>query len=37
MKIGGEYPGPITAKIAGHYSEILTGNVENRRDWLIPV
>jgi branched-chain amino acid aminotransferase len=37
MKIGEEYPGPITAKIAGHYSEILAGNVEKRRDWLIPV
>jgi branched-chain amino acid aminotransferase len=37
LKIGEEYPGPITAKIAGHYSEILAGNVKNRLDWLTPV
>ena len=34
LKIGEEYPGPVTAKIAGHYSEILAGNVGERRDWL---
>ncbi len=37
LKIGEEYPGPVTAKIAGHYSEILAGNVEKRRNWLTPV
>jgi branched-chain amino acid aminotransferase len=37
LKIGEEYPGPITAKIAGHYSEILAGNVKDRLDWLTPV
>ena len=37
LKIGEEYPGPVTAKIAGHYSEILAGNVDERRDWLTPV
>lgn len=37
LKIGEEYPGPVTAKIAGHYSEILAGNVGERRDWLTPV
>ena len=37
LKIGEEYPGPVTAKIAGHYSEILAGNVDERRKWLTPV
>ena len=37
LKIGEEYPGPVTAKIAGHYSEILAGNVGERREWLTPV
>ena len=37
LKIGEEYPGPVTAKIAGHYSEILAGNVEKRRNWLTTV
>ena len=37
LKIGEEYPGPITSKIAGHYSEILAGNVDERREWLTPV
>ncbi len=37
LKIGEEYPGPVTAKIAGHYSEVLAGNVGERRDWLTPV
>ena len=37
LKIGEEYPGPITAKVAGHYAEILAGNIEERRGWLTPV
>jgi len=37
MKLGDEYPGPITKKIAEHYSEILAGNVEERKDGLTPV
>ena len=37
IKIGNEYPGPITIKIAEHYAEILAGNVEKRRSWLTPV
>ena len=37
LKIGEEYPGPITARVAGHYAEILAGNVEERREWLTPV
>jgi branched-chain amino acid aminotransferase len=37
IKLGEEYPGPITTKIAEHYAEILAGNVENRRGWLTSV
>lgn len=37
MKLGEEYPGPITMKIAEHYSKILAGNVEARKDGLTPV
>jgi branched-chain amino acid aminotransferase len=37
IKIGDEYPGPMTTKIAEHYAEILAGNVEKRRSWLTPV
>ncbi|GAF84462.1 unnamed protein product [marine sediment metagenome] len=37
LKIGEEYPGPVTAKIAGYYSEILAGNVGERLEWLTPV
>ncbi|MCW4036203.1 MAG: aminotransferase class IV [Candidatus Bathyarchaeota archaeon] len=37
IEFGGEYPGPITTKIAEHYAEILAGNVEKRRGWLTPV
>jgi branched-chain amino acid aminotransferase len=37
LKIGEDYPGPITAKVAGLYAEILAGNVEERREWLTPV
>jgi len=37
MKLGDEYPGPITKKVAEHYSGILAGNVEARKDGLTPV
>jgi len=37
MKLGDEYPGPITTKISEHYSEILAGNIEARKDGLTPV
>ncbi len=37
IEFGGDYPGPITTKIAEHYAEILAGNVEERRGWLTPV
>lgn len=37
IKLGEEYPGPITSKIAEHYAEILAGNVKERRGWLTPV
>jgi branched-chain amino acid aminotransferase len=37
ISLGDEYPGPITTRIAEHYSEILTGNVEERHKWLTPI
>ena len=37
IRLGDEYPGPMTTRIAEHYSEILAGNVEERREWLTPV
>jgi len=37
IELGTEYPGPITKKIAQHYTKILEGKVEARKDWLTPV
>lgn len=37
IKIGNEYPGPITMRIAEYYSEVLAGNIEKRKGWLTPV
>lgn len=37
IKIGEEYHGLLTTKIAEYYSEILAGRVEKRGDWLTPV
>ena len=37
VKLGIEYPGPVTKKIAAHYSDILAGKVKRYRDWLTPV
>jgi branched-chain amino acid aminotransferase len=37
LKLGKEYPGPITKQIAEYYSEILAGNVEKYKHWLTPV
>ena len=37
IKLGEEYPGPITKEIAAYYSEILAGNVEKYKHWLTPV
>lgn len=37
IKIGEEYPGPITTRIAEYYAELLAGNVEKRLNWLTPV
>jgi len=34
---GEEYPGPVTTRIAEHYSEILAGRVAKYRHWLTPV
>ena len=36
IEIGGEYPGPITRRIAEHYADILSGRVE-KPGWLTPV
>ncbi len=37
IKIGIEYPGPITKKIADYYSEVLTGNVDKYSSRLTPI
>jgi len=37
IKLGTEYPGPITGKIATYYSDILAGKVAKYRNWLTPV
>jgi branched-chain amino acid aminotransferase len=37
IKIGEEYPGYLTTRIADYYSEILAGNVKERLNWLTPV
>lgn len=37
IKLGEEYPGLITTKIAEYYTEILAGNVEKRKGWLTKV
>lgn len=37
IKLGDEYPGPITRKIADYYSELLAGNIKKRAGWLTPV
>lgn len=37
IKLGDEYPGLITKKIADYYSDLLAGNVKKRALWLTPV
>jgi branched-chain amino acid aminotransferase len=37
VKLGTEYPGPITKRIAAHYSDILAGRMKKYRGWLTPV
>ncbi len=37
IKLGEEYPGPMTSKIAAYYSDILAGKVAKYRHWLTPV
>jgi len=34
IKLGKDYPGPITTEIAEYYAEILAGNVNKYKDWL---
>jgi branched-chain amino acid aminotransferase len=37
IKLGEEYPGSVTKKIAEYYSDIVAGNIKERRGWLTPV
>jgi branched-chain amino acid aminotransferase len=37
IKLGKEYPGPITREIAEYYAEILAGNVQKYKNWLTSV
>lgn len=37
IKLGANYPGPITTEIAEYYTDILAGNVKKYKDWLTPV
>jgi branched-chain amino acid aminotransferase len=37
IEIGAEYPGPVTTRIADHYSEIVSGNVQKWKNWLTPI
>ena len=37
IKLGTEYPGPTTAKIAAYYGDILAGKVAKYKHWLTPV
>ena len=36
IKLGDEYPGPITTKIADYYTDLLTGKIQ-KHHWLTPV
>jgi len=37
IKLGEDYPGPITGKIGAYYGDILAGKVAKYRHWLTPV
>jgi branched-chain amino acid aminotransferase len=37
IKLGEDYPGPITKKVAAYYSDLVAGNVKERLSWLTPV
>jgi len=37
IKLGEDYPGPITGKIGAYYSDILAGKVAKYKHWLTPV
>ena len=37
IKMGEEYPGHVTKKLADYYSELLAGNVKKRAGWMYPV
>jgi len=37
IKLGEEYPGPVTTQIAEYYADLLSGVIERRRSWLTAV
>jgi branched-chain amino acid aminotransferase len=37
IKVGKEYPGPITRRVANQYFEVLSGKVKKYKDWLYPI
>jgi len=37
IKLGKDYPGPVTKQIGEYYSDILAGNVDKYKKWLTPV
>ncbi len=37
IKLGDNYPGPITTRIHEYYSRVVSGDIEKRRNWLTPV
>jgi branched-chain amino acid aminotransferase len=36
LALGKEYPGSVTRRIAGYYSDIVAGKVEKHKEWLTP-
>ena len=37
IRIGEHYPGLVSKKIADYYSNILSGKVDEFKDWLTPI
>ncbi len=37
LLLGKQYPGPLTRRVAEHYTNVITGEIERRREWLTPV
>jgi branched-chain amino acid aminotransferase len=36
LPLGKEYPGSVTKRIAGYYSDLVAGKVEKHKEWLTP-